>query len=67
MNKPWLTDAIILIINRKHALFRKLKRNEVSLEFYKQYCSMTKKQIELSKREYQLLKFEMHKHDKKAT
>ena len=67
INKPWLTDAIMLIINRKHALFRKLKRNEVSLEFYKQYCNMTKRQIELSKREYYLSKFEMHKHDTTAT
>ena len=67
MNKPWLTDAFMFIINRKHALFRKLKRSDVSLEFYKQYCNMTKKQIGSSKRKYYLSMFEMYKDDTTAT
>ena len=60
-------DAIILLMNRMHALLSKIKRKEVPLKLYKQYCFATKDQIELSKRDYYLSKFEMHIYDTTAT
>jgi hypothetical protein len=35
--KPYITDAIITSVNRKHELYREYRRGTVTQEFYKQY------------------------------
>ena len=54
-------------MGRKRALFRNVKLNGVALDFFNQHSYTTKKPIELSKRGYYSLKFEMHEHDTTAT
>ena len=67
IDKPWLTDSIMLTINRKHALYRKLKRNEITLDLYRKFCNVTKKSITLAKKNYYLNKFDACKSNTSET
>ena len=48
----------MLTINRKLDLYRKLKRNEITLYLYRKFCNVTKKSIAHAKKFHYLKKFD---------
>ena len=39
LNKPWMTDALLMSINTKHNLYKLVKQNRFDREFYKRYAN----------------------------
>ena len=66
-DKHWLTDSGMLAINRKHALYRKLKRSETTLDLYRKFCNVTKKYITLAKKIFYSNKFDACKSNTSET
>ena len=66
-SKPWLNPDVKLILNKKHCLYRRYRRNEIDLEFYKSFCSVVKKCIKAAKEKYYHQKFSDCKFDSNQT
>lgn len=64
---PWLSTDTIKHINKKHQLFKALKRGLLSYATFKNFCKQLKRLIELLKRNYFNEKFCRHKSDGKKT
>ena len=60
LSGEWLSDSLLLCINRKHALFREYRRGNVSFEAYRQYKNNLTHKLRKSKEVYYHSKFEVH-------
>lgn len=58
LSKPWVTDDLLLAINRKHSLFKDYKLGVVSFDMYKQYNNFVTREIKKSKKSYFDYKFQ---------
>ena len=56
-SKPWISDSILLDINRKHALFRDYRRGLIDFRMYKNYRNILSKKLKQSKLNYLQDKF----------
>jgi len=58
MSKPWLTNELILDINRKHSLFRYYKRGIIDFDVYRVYKNNLKRKLRRSKAVFYQNKFD---------
>ena len=64
---PWLTDALLKCIDRKHKLYRLSRVNAVYVNIYRQYRNVLCSTIAAAKKQYFTNKFENCKSDIRAT
>jgi len=57
LSKPWMSDELLLNINRKHSLFRSYKRGEIDFEDYRDFKNTLKRRINNAKACYYQNKF----------
>ena len=67
LSKPWITSALHKSINRKHILFKLVKRNRYNPDVYKRYCNTLNNLLKIAKLNYYKQKFEATKQDLKKT
>ena len=67
LTKPWITDSVLLFIDRKHALFRDFRRGVLDFELYKSYSKKLKKILGKIKIDYYHNKFKNSKTSSKDT
>ena len=67
LNQPWLTSAILKSIDKKHALYKRVKQHRYHQNTYNIYKNTLKKIIRTSKKQYFIDKFNQHSHDIKKT
>ena len=64
---PWLTNALLKSIDRKHVLFRLSRVNNFHIDVYKNYRNVLCRTIAAAKRQYFTIKFEKCQKDVRAT
>ena len=67
LHKPWITDGLLRSLNRKHDLFRKMKRNIVPFEVYNNYKNQLTSLLRKAKKSYYEHRFNQCSGDIKKT
>jgi len=65
--KPWITNSLIICINRKYYLFKMYKRNQISFERYNCYKNALTSLIRRTKERYYRNKFSSSVNNSKKT
>ena len=64
---PWITDALLRSINRKHFLHRQILRGYGNVDFYRRYRNVLTFTVRQTKKDYYAFKFNSVMGDMKAT
>ena len=67
LNKPWITEALLNSINRKHNLYKLVRQNLYDKELYKRYSNILTSLLRTSKTLYYKQQFDLYKNDIKKT
>ena len=67
LNKPWIDSKLLLMIQRKHYLYKRYRTGALEHCFYKSYCNLVANKIKFSKKNYYLNKFNYLNGDARAT
>ena len=65
--KPWLTPDVIILIQRKYYLYKRVKQNAIPFSVYRAYCNTLEKKVNKAKVVYLKNKFQTYTNNIRST